>query len=258
MAETQILGWGTQSAPAQRVTKDTEVFTLLALDATFDGTGAGGNFVPALQVVSDAGAEVGTFPLASTISAGSSTKVTFAPFLRSTSSGGSDPTDELHWGTNTDSLSEGLTLNAQGAVAVNGGAHTIGVDTGGAANLTLYANIGNFSLGNFWNTISCNGSTSIDVVPIGQLNLGSTTGATAITGLHDSSWTLSGAAGTGGKLTLNCDGGVAISGGNTGVVIDAASHGISSPAANVVVNTQNGQTFTVNDHSGNPILVLTG
>jgi len=256
VAETQVLGWGTHAAPSQRVTKDTEDFVILAINATFDGTAAAGAFLPCVEIVSDAGEIVARCPADATVAAGSSAEATFAPFLRSSST--TDLAGFLHWGTNTDSSALGLTLNANAAVSVNGNAHAISVDTGGAANLSLYANIGNFSLGNFWNTISCNGSTSIDVVPIGQLNLGSTTGATAITGLHDSSWTLSGAAGTGGKLTLNTDGGVAISGGNTGVVIDAASHGISSPAADVVVNTQNGRTFTVNDHSGNPILVLTG
>ncbi len=82
MAETQVLGWGTQSAPASRDTQGTESFVLLAIDATFDGTAATTSFVPAVQIISDAGEEVGTFPLDSAVAAGGSAAVTFAPFLR--------------------------------------------------------------------------------------------------------------------------------------------------------------------------------
>ena len=81
MAETQVLGWGTQTAPAQRVTKANETMTLLAVDATFDGTAAAGPFLAAVQIISDAGVEVGTFPISTAIAAGSSARVTFAPFL---------------------------------------------------------------------------------------------------------------------------------------------------------------------------------
>ena len=82
MAETQVLGWGTQNAPAQREISGAEALVLLAVDATFDGTAAAGDFVPAVQILSDANVEVGTFPLQDTVTAGDSVRVTFAPFLR--------------------------------------------------------------------------------------------------------------------------------------------------------------------------------
>jgi len=87
MAETQVLGWGTQTAPAERSIDGHLPMLLLAVDATFDGTGAAGSFVPAVQVISDSGQEVGVFPLQSTLAAGDSASVTFAPFLRSDSGG---------------------------------------------------------------------------------------------------------------------------------------------------------------------------
>ncbi len=88
MAETQVLGWGTQSAPASRQTQGTETFLVLAIDATFDGTGAAGSFIPAVQIISDAGEEVGTFPLDTAVAAGGSATVTFAPFLRTSGTSG--------------------------------------------------------------------------------------------------------------------------------------------------------------------------
>jgi hypothetical protein len=257
VAEIQVLGWGTQNAPAQRVTKDNEIMTLLAVDATFDGTGAAGSFVPAVQIVSDAGVEVGTFPLGSTLTAGSSARVTFAPFLGESSS--TSTTGFLHWGTNVDSSNLGLVLTGNGVFSTTCGGNSYTVDTGGAANLNLRANIGNFELSNNWQSITSTGSTSLNLNTIGTLNLNATVGAIVGTALHDSHVTVTGAAGTGGALSFSADDGIQITGGGTnGVTISAPSHGISSAASDVTVNTQNGKTFTVNDHLGSPILVLTG
>lgn len=95
MAETQVLGWGTQSAPAERVTKDAERFTLLAVNATFDGTAAASSFLPCVEVISDAGEVVARCPTDSAVAAGGSAEVTFAPFLRGTASSGPAPTTIL-------------------------------------------------------------------------------------------------------------------------------------------------------------------
>ena len=87
MAEQQVLGWGTQNAPAQRTNDGRNEWALLAIDATFNGTGAAASFVPAVQIISDAGEEVGVFPADRTLSVGDSASITFAPFLRSGGAG---------------------------------------------------------------------------------------------------------------------------------------------------------------------------
>ena len=84
-----MLGWGTQNAPAQRSNDGRNDWVLLAVDATFDGAAATASFVPAVQIVSDAGEEVGVFPLQDTLAAGDSASITFAPFLRSSAASGS-------------------------------------------------------------------------------------------------------------------------------------------------------------------------
>jgi hypothetical protein len=81
VAEVQVQGWGTSEAPNDRRTKDSERLEVVALEATFDGSAAAAAFVPAVQIISDSGAEVGTFPLTETLQVGDSVTVTFAPFL---------------------------------------------------------------------------------------------------------------------------------------------------------------------------------
>jgi hypothetical protein len=82
VAEQQILGFATGAAPRNRTTKDSELFELLAVSATFDGTAAAGDFVPAVVIISDSGDVVGRFPCAAVLATGDSAFVTFAPFLR--------------------------------------------------------------------------------------------------------------------------------------------------------------------------------
>lgn len=82
MAEQQIVGFPVRPAPNSRTTKDSETFDLLAVNATFDGSGASDDFLPAVEVVSDAGRVVGRFPAEQVVAAGDSAEVTFAPFLR--------------------------------------------------------------------------------------------------------------------------------------------------------------------------------
>lgn len=86
MAEVQIADFGTSEAPLDRATKPSEAFQLLAGRAVFDGTGASGDFVPVLEVISDAGLVVGTYPADVTVTAGGSAEVSFAPFLRTATS----------------------------------------------------------------------------------------------------------------------------------------------------------------------------
>jgi hypothetical protein len=82
MAEKQILAFGTGPVPRNRLTKDSERFALLVVEASFNGSGAASDYVPTVTILSDSGDLVGRFPLGQTVSAGSDADVTFAPFLR--------------------------------------------------------------------------------------------------------------------------------------------------------------------------------
>ena len=54
----------------------------LSINATFDGSGAGGSYVPTVEIVSDGGVVVARVPCQTTVAAGDSCECTFAPFLR--------------------------------------------------------------------------------------------------------------------------------------------------------------------------------
>src|SRR5439155_3638316 len=88
MAEQQITDMPTHAAPNNRVTKDSERFELLAVNATFDGTSAAAAWLPAVEVVSDSGVVVARHVTGSTVAAGGSAEVTFAPFLRGAQAAG--------------------------------------------------------------------------------------------------------------------------------------------------------------------------
>ena len=83
----QILPGGQSSAPFTYTVPASSEFDLLAVRAVFDGTGAAGAFLPAIQIFSDAGVLMAqTF--ASSVAAGTSADATFAPFLASEEAGG--------------------------------------------------------------------------------------------------------------------------------------------------------------------------
>lgn len=63
-----------------------------AINATFDGTGASGSFAPTVEYVSDGGVVVARVPCQTTVAAGGSAEVTFAPFLRGGGAAGSTAT----------------------------------------------------------------------------------------------------------------------------------------------------------------------
>lgn len=63
MADTQINPLGTANAPADWVLPDTALVTIGAVFAHFDGNGSSGPFVPTLQIISDSGHTVGSFPV---------------------------------------------------------------------------------------------------------------------------------------------------------------------------------------------------
>jgi hypothetical protein len=81
----QILGLGTSAAPLEYTVSGSQALDLLAVKATFDGTAAGVDFVPVVEIVSDADVVMAS-GVGSKITAGGSATVTFAPFLKAATS----------------------------------------------------------------------------------------------------------------------------------------------------------------------------
>ena len=81
MADLQILATGVAAAPSDVVIPDSAEIQPKSVRATFDGSGAGGAFLPTLVLVSDAGHEAWRIPTAVPVEAGGSAEVTWAPFL---------------------------------------------------------------------------------------------------------------------------------------------------------------------------------
>lgn len=82
MADSQFNPLGSVTAPADWTLPASLNLLLKNVYASFDGTGAGGSFVPCLQIVSDSGHTVGTYPCATTVAAGASADVTWFPRVK--------------------------------------------------------------------------------------------------------------------------------------------------------------------------------
>lgn len=82
MADIDILSTSTAAAPKDFTIAGALEILLKNVTASFDGTGAGGSFVPALQIVDPAGVIVGTYPIDTTLAAGASADVSWFPRLR--------------------------------------------------------------------------------------------------------------------------------------------------------------------------------
>jgi len=89
-ADVQILGSGAKAAPLDYTLPLGSELLLKAVRADFDGSAAATAFLPALEIISDAGHSVGLYPTDVAVAAGGSASVSFAPFLRNapSSSGG--------------------------------------------------------------------------------------------------------------------------------------------------------------------------
>ncbi len=83
-----------------------------AINATFDGTGASGSFVPTVEIISDGGVVIARVPCQTTVAAGDSAECTFAPFLRASSSSLLTPV----WG-NYDGATQTLAAGATGTLS---------------------------------------------------------------------------------------------------------------------------------------------
>lgn len=85
--EVAILVSGSEPAPLAYTVPSAQEVQPLCCNAIFDGSGAAGPFLPAIEIVSDAGYIIGRVPCSTSVAAGASAEVTFAPFLRGATSG---------------------------------------------------------------------------------------------------------------------------------------------------------------------------
>lgn len=93
---TPITRDGPEAAPYAYVLASSEEFTPQAISAVFDGSGAGGDFLPCCSVYTQNGQLVSRdFP--STVTAGDSAEVTYHPFLRAATSAPAPSATRLPW-----------------------------------------------------------------------------------------------------------------------------------------------------------------
>jgi hypothetical protein len=88
MADISILATQTAAAPTDYVVKGAQEIVVRAVTASFDGTAAGGSFVPAVQVIDTGGTIVGTYPCSTTLAAGALADVSWFPGLAAAGAGG--------------------------------------------------------------------------------------------------------------------------------------------------------------------------
>jgi hypothetical protein len=118
----------TQATPEDYLVSGAAAIDLLAVRAVFDGSGAGGDFVPVVQIVNEAN-EVMLQCVGETVTAGDSASITFAPFLRTAaaaSPGGGiqydleQIGDWFFLGTDSGNGGWGIFLNSQGTSSGQG------------------------------------------------------------------------------------------------------------------------------------------
>jgi hypothetical protein len=81
MADVQILASQSATGHLDFVVPGSQELILKAIKASYDGSGAAGSFIPAVQVISPAGEDAGTYTAVSELAAGDSADVSFGPFL---------------------------------------------------------------------------------------------------------------------------------------------------------------------------------
>jgi hypothetical protein len=87
MADVQILASQSATGHLDFVVPGSQEIVVKAIKASYDGGGAAGSFIPAVQVISPAGEDAGTYPAVLQLSAGDSADVSFGPFLVTPSDG---------------------------------------------------------------------------------------------------------------------------------------------------------------------------
>lgn len=98
MADSQIVAGGSSAAPLAYTVPGAQEIIVKAAFASFDGTAAGGAFLPAMRIVAPGGKVVGEYIADSTIAAGASAEASFFPGARAAGSG-STPTATADYAT---------------------------------------------------------------------------------------------------------------------------------------------------------------
>jgi hypothetical protein len=88
VAQVTILLSGSEPTPLAYTVPSAQDVQPLVCNATFDGSGAGGAFLPTIEIVNDAGIVISRVSTSTKVAAGASAEVTFAPFLRDESGAG--------------------------------------------------------------------------------------------------------------------------------------------------------------------------
>lgn len=79
MTDTPILDASVANAPKSYVVAGAQEIILKGVTASFNGSGAAGSYVPAVQIIDPAGNVIGTYTLGSTLAAGASADVSWFP-----------------------------------------------------------------------------------------------------------------------------------------------------------------------------------
>lgn len=112
--DVQISDSAVGGPPHDYVVPSSADFILKAVQATFDGTGAAGSFVPVVELISDSGHLIGRGKAEASVAAGASASVSFFPFNRGTASSGSTP------GTApAQTLIDVVTLSSPGTITIS-------------------------------------------------------------------------------------------------------------------------------------------
>ena len=122
MADISILATQTAAAPTDYVVKGAQEIVVRAVTASFDGTAAGGSFVPAVQVIDTGGTIVGTYPCSTTLAAGALADVSWFPYVGGGGAGGGGgaSSDWALIGTGmTTNLGTGSTVISLSKIATN-------------------------------------------------------------------------------------------------------------------------------------------
>jgi hypothetical protein len=131
----QILGLGTSAAPLRYDVTGSQALDLVAVKADFDGAAAAVDFVPMVQIFSDAG-HLMAQAKGPTVTAGGSATVTFAPFLKSESAGGGTDPNAVHYDVANETggfIDSSTTTNSISFYDKSGTGVYLTSDVGGAA-----------------------------------------------------------------------------------------------------------------------------
>lgn len=97
-ADRQILAAGTIESPAAYTVPNAQELTLLAVNADYDGSGAAGNFIPAVVIVSDGGVVIARAADPSVVvTAGNDAEVSWFPGVTNAAGSVTPTTTRLPW-----------------------------------------------------------------------------------------------------------------------------------------------------------------